>query len=72
MRIKNRLKILRAERNWTQKKLATKLNITRQTVIAIEKGKYNPSLSLAFKFARIFECRIEDIFMFEEQKESEK
>lgn len=66
MRIKNRLKILRAERNWTQKNLATKLNITRQTVIAIEKGKYNPSLTLAFKLAQVFNCKIEDIFIFEE------
>ena len=66
MRIKNRLKELRKEYNFTQEELANKLKITRQTVIAIEKGKYNPSLNLAFKFARLFDCRIEDIFIYQE------
>ena len=50
----------------TQEDLAGKLNITRQTIIAIEKEKYNPSLILAFKIARLFKCTIEDIFIFEE------
>ncbi|MHA2248117.1 MAG: helix-turn-helix transcriptional regulator [Candidatus Hodarchaeales archaeon] len=65
----NRLKVLRAERNWTQKDLAEKMNISRQTVNAIENERYDPSLPLAFKFARLFNCRIEDIFIFEEKKD---
>ncbi len=67
-KIKNRLKELREKKNWTQKKLADDLNITRQTVYAIEKGTYNPSLLLAFKIARVFKCKIEDIFRLEEQE----
>lgn len=66
MRIKNRLKVFRAENNWTQQDVANKLNISRQTISAIEKGKYNPSLGLTFKIARLFNCQIEDIFIFEE------
>lgn len=68
IKIRNRLKVLRVECEWTQEELAQKLNITRQTVIAIEKGKYNPSLNLAFKMAKLFNCKIEDIFIFEEKK----
>ncbi|MFX1517356.1 MAG: helix-turn-helix transcriptional regulator [Promethearchaeota archaeon] len=64
--MKNRLKELRKEYHLTQEELANKLKITRQTVIAIEKGKYNPSLNLAFKFARLFDCKIEDIFIYQE------
>ena len=60
--MKNRLKVLRAERDWTQADLADALNVSRQTVHAIEKGKYDPSLPLAFKMARLFKCSIEDIF----------
>ena len=60
--MKNRLKVLRAERDWTQANLADKLSVTRQTVNAIEKGKFDPSLPLAFKIARLFESSIEDIF----------
>lgn len=60
--MKNRLKVLRAERDWTQADLATRLDVSRQTVNAIEKGKFDPSLPLAFKVARLFEMRIEDIF----------
>ncbi|MBF7074457.1 helix-turn-helix transcriptional regulator [Glaciecola sp. MH2013] len=60
--MKNRFKVLRAERDWTQADLAKALNVSRQTIIAIEKGKYDPSLSLAFKAARLFSLRIEDIF----------
>lgn len=60
--MKNRLKVLRAERDWTQANLAYKLGVTRQTVNAIEKGKFDPSLPLAFKIARLFESSIEDIF----------
>jgi putative transcriptional regulator len=60
--MKNRFKVLRAERDWTQADLANALDVSRQTIIAIEKGKYDPSLSLAFKAARLFKCQIEDIF----------
>lgn len=59
--------MLRAENDWTQQDVANKLNISRQTISAIEKGKYNPSLGLAFKIARLFKCKIEDIFIFEEK-----
>ena len=65
--IKNRLKVLRAENGWTQQDIADKLNISRQTISAIEKDKYNPSLGLAFKIARLFNSQIEDIFIFEEK-----
>ena len=60
--MKNRLKVLRADRDWTQADLADRLHVTRQTINAIEKGKYDPSLPLAFKIADVFEMPIEDIF----------
>ncbi|XOV80300.1 MAG: helix-turn-helix transcriptional regulator [Aestuariibacter sp.] len=63
--MKNRLKVLRAERNWTQADLAARLDVSRQTVNAIEKGKFDPSLPLAFKAARLFSLQIEDIFIDE-------
>ena len=58
----NRLKALRADRDWTQAELADRLHVTRQTINAIEKGKYDPSLPLAFKFAALFGLPIEEIF----------
>ena len=60
--MKNRLKVLRAERNWTQAELADALEVSRQTVNAIETGKFDPSLSLSFRAARLFGLRIEEIF----------
>lgn len=60
--MKNRLKVLRAERNWTQAKLADELEVSRQTVNALENGKFDPSLRLAFKASRLFGLSIEDIF----------
>jgi len=60
--MKNRLKVLRAERDWSQADLATRLAISRQSVNAIETGKYDPSLPLAFRIARLFELPIEQIF----------
>lgn len=58
----NRLKVLRAERDWTQADLAKALDVSRQTVNAIETGKFDPSLPLAFRIARLFEMPIEAIF----------
>ena len=60
--MKNRLRVLRAERDWTQEDLAQRLGVSRQAIIAIEKEKYDPSLPLAFKLAELFGKRIEDIF----------
>ncbi len=60
--MKNRLKVIRAERRWSQKDLAKLLEVSRQTVNAIETGKYSPSLPLAFKIAAVAGQRIEDIF----------
>ena len=60
--MKNRLKVLRAEREWSQADLAQRLEVSRQSVNAIETGKYDPSLPLAFKLARLFETTIEAIF----------
>lgn len=60
--MKNRIKVLRAERNWSQADLADRLSVSRQTVNAIETEKYDPSLPLAFKIADLFALRIEDIF----------
>jgi len=65
---KNRLKEFRARHDKTQEDLAKKLGITRQTIIAIEKRKYNPSLCLAFKMAELFKCKMEDLFIFKGQK----
>ncbi len=67
--MKNRLKILRAERDWTQADLANALEVSRQTVNAIETGKYDPSLPLAFKISRLFGMPIEKIF--EDEKVSQ-
>lgn len=60
--MKNRLKVLRAERNWAQAELALRLDVSRHAVNAIETGKYDPSLSLAFRIARLFQMPIEEIF----------
>ena len=60
--MENRLKVLRSERGWSQAELAERLDVSRQSVNAIETGKYDPSLPLAFKIARIFGCPIEAIF----------
>ncbi len=63
--MKNRLRLLRAERDWSQGDLAIHLGISRQSVNAIETGKYDPSLPLAFRIADLFKLRIEDIFLAE-------
>jgi putative transcriptional regulator len=61
-RVKNRLKVLRAERDWSQAELGGRLGVSRQAVNAIETGKYDPSLPLAFKLSRLFNLTIEEIF----------
>ena len=63
--MRNRLKVLRAERDWSQADLAERLQVSRQTINALETGKYDPSLPLAFKIARLFEQPIEAIFQDE-------
>jgi len=62
----NRIRVLRAERGWTQGELAGRLDVSRQTINAIETGKYDPSLPLAFRVAKLFGLRIEDIFIDDE------
>jgi putative transcriptional regulator len=61
--MKNRLKVLRAERDWSQADLAVRLDVSRQAVNAIETGKYDPSLPLAFRIGRLFGQKIEEIFV---------
>jgi putative transcriptional regulator len=64
--MKTRLRVLRAEREWSQADLAERLQVSRQTINAIETGKYDPSLSLAFLIAKLFARRIEDVFLPDE------
>ncbi|WP_240096404.1 helix-turn-helix transcriptional regulator [Thermomonas flagellata] len=59
----NRLRTLREHQGWSQAELAQRLDVSRQTVNALETGKYDPSLPLAFRIARLFGCRIEDVFL---------
>jgi len=66
--MENKLRVLRAEKKWSQAELADQLNISRQSVNAIETGKYAPSLPLAFKIARLFNLTIEEIFLDKEKK----
>jgi putative transcriptional regulator len=63
--MKNRIKVYRAMHDLTQEGLANELGVTRQTILAIEKGKYDPSLELAFKIARFFGVTIEEIFIYD-------
>ncbi|MXO59650.1 helix-turn-helix domain-containing protein [Altererythrobacter salegens] len=65
--MKNRLKVLRAERDWSQADLAERIRVSRQAVNAIETGKHDPSLALAFRIARLFETHAEDIFFADEE-----
>jgi putative transcriptional regulator len=63
--MKNRLKVFRAMHDLTQEALANQLRVTRQTIVSIENGKYDPSLPLAFRIANLFNVRIEDVFLYE-------
>ena len=64
--MKNRLRVLRAERSWSQQELATRSGVSRQAINAVETGKFDPSLPLAMKLAQIFDTSVESIFQFEE------
>lgn len=66
--MKNRMEERRKERGMTQQQLAAALGVSRQTIISLESGKYNPSILLAHSIARLFDAHIEDIFIFEEEK----
>lgn len=65
--VKNRLRVLRAEREWSQQELADRLDVSRQTVNALENDRYDPSLPLAFGIARLFGLSIEEIFLYEDE-----
>lgn len=69
--IQNRIKVLRAERDWTQADLAQKIGISRQAVISIEKYKYTPSLELAFKIAKVFNVSINEVFKYKDGENNE-
>ena len=69
--MKNRIKVYRAMRNLTQEALADQLGVTRQTILAIEKGKYDPSLELAFRISRLFRVSIDKMFFFESESEDQ-
>lgn len=66
-KIQNKIKELREENNFTQQDLAEKVNVSRQTIISLENGRYNPSIFLAYKIARVFNLMIEDVFLFEKE-----
>jgi putative transcriptional regulator len=66
--VQTKLKVYRAMHNLTQEELAEAIGVTRQTVIAMEKGKYNPSLELAFKIAHYFKVKIEDVFFYDKTR----
>lgn len=70
--MKNRIKVLRAERNWSQQVLADKLGVSRQAVNAVENGKHDPSLQLAFDIAEQFELNIEEVFFPEKKPDPEE
>ena len=68
--MKNRIALLRKERGLTQQALAETLKVSRQTVISLENGRYNPSIRLAYDIARVFDCIIEEVFLFEEEEDT--
>ena len=70
--MKTRIKEFRAKHNLTQKELAEKVGVRRETIVFLEKGKYNPSLKLAHDIAVVLKTTIDDLFIFEEDKEKEK
>lgn len=66
--MKNRLEELRLRKGWTQQELADRVQVSRQTIISLENGRYNPSILLAFRLARLFDLKIEDIFLYDEEE----
>lgn len=70
--LRNKLKVYRAIHNLTQEQLADKIGVSRQTVIAIESDKYLPSLGLAFRIAKLFRVKVEDIFAFDEKEDNDE
>jgi putative transcriptional regulator len=65
--MKNRLEEMRNQMGWTQQELADQVEVSRQTIISLENGRYNPSILLAFRLARLFQVKIEDIFIYSEE-----
>jgi putative transcriptional regulator len=68
--MKNRLEELRTRNGWTQQELADRVEVSRQTIISLEGGRYNPSILLAFRLARLFELPIEDLFLYSEEEDN--
>jgi putative transcriptional regulator len=66
--MKNRLLALRVEKGWSQQELAEMVDVSRQTIISLENGRYNPSILLAFRLARLFNLQIEDIFLYSDEE----
>ncbi len=66
--MRNRIEQLRAERAWTQQDVADMVSVSRQTIISLERGRYNPSINLAFRLARLFKLRIEDVFLYTDEE----
>jgi putative transcriptional regulator len=67
--MKNRLEELRTQRGWTQQELAERVDVSRQTIISLEHGRYNPSIILAFRLARLFGVKIEDLFLYSDEED---
>jgi putative transcriptional regulator len=67
--LKNRLEEFRIQNGWTQQELADRVEVSRQTIISLESGRYNPSILLAFRLARLFKLQIEDLFLYSEKEE---
>jgi putative transcriptional regulator len=67
--LKNRLEEFRFQNGWTQQELADRVEVSRQTIISLESGRYNPSILLAFRLARLFKLQIEDLFLYSEKEE---
>lgn len=68
--MKNRIAKLRTQKSWTQEELADRTQVSRQTIISLERGRYNPSITLAFRLARLFEVAIEELFLYSETEDN--
>jgi putative transcriptional regulator len=66
----NRLEEMRTQKGWTQQELADRVEVSRQTIISLERGRYNPSILLAFRLARQFEVTIENLFLYSEEEDN--